>query len=370
MRKFGLILSAVLFGMLPALSRDKFVHPGVLNTAQDIAVIKKSVIEGDSLAVASYNLLKSNPAASYSYEMQGPFEKIARDGEYRHTKRPMEEDFGAAYLNTLMWVCTGDERHAEKAAEILTAYADTLKEIPESNDTPLLAGIEGFQIAYSAEILAHTYPCMGNERNEKVKKMLTGVFLPVIDKFFNTLPYTNGNWGAIINKTNMAIAIYIDDYARYDRALSFYTDGWDNGTLKHYISGKTGQIQESGRDQVHSMMGVGALAATCEIAWKQGDDLYSALDNRLFKGFEYLASYNLGNEVPFETWTDVTGKYSGWEKVSEQGRFRSIPIFFLPYNHYVKRCGLEMPYTSEMVEKNGAEGYDGCHPGFGQLIIK
>lgn len=42
------------------------------------------------------------------------------------------------------------------------------------------------------------------------------------------------------------------------------------------------------------MLGIGALATVCEIAWQQGDDLYSALDNRLMKGFEYVAKYNWG----------------------------------------------------------------------------
>ncbi|MEO6734007.1 MAG: hypothetical protein ABIN01_22485 [Ferruginibacter sp.] len=75
------------------------------------------------------------------------------------------------------------------------------------------------------------------------------------------------------------------------------------------------------------MLGVGALATVCKIAYNQGDDLYVAYDNRLLKGCEYVAKYNLGNDdVPFETWKDITGKYSEWTKISAIGRGRFIPV--------------------------------------------
>ena len=43
------------------------------------------------------------------------------------------------------------------------------------------------------------------------------------------------------------------------------------------------------------------MCEICEMAWGQGDDLYGAQDNRLMKGLEYTARYNLGYDVPFET---------------------------------------------------------------------
>lgn len=138
----------------------------------------------------------------------------------------------------------------------------------------------------------------------------------------------------------MAAAILWDNEEMYNKAVDFYLHANDNGTIAHYISGDTGQIQESGRDQGHSMLGIGALATVCEIAWQQGDDLYSALDNRLMKGFEYVAKYNLGYNVPFAVWKDVTGKYSNWTEISNKGRGRYMPIFEMTYNHllYGKGC--------------------------------
>ncbi len=56
----------------------------------------------------------------------------------------------------------------------------------------------------------------------------------------------------------MAAAILWDNEEMYNKAVDFYLHANDNGTIAHYISGDTGQIQESGRDQGHSMLGIGA----------------------------------------------------------------------------------------------------------------
>lgn len=41
---------------------------------------------------------------------------------------------------------TGEKTHAEKSLELLLGYAGTLKRIPETNDAPLLVGLEGLKI--------------------------------------------------------------------------------------------------------------------------------------------------------------------------------------------------------------------------------
>ena len=64
------------------------------------------------------------------------------------------------------------------------------------------------------------------------------------------------------------------------------------------------------------MLGIGCLAEIAEVAWNQGDDLYGALDNRIMKGCEYLSKSNLGYDVPFHVWKDLTGKYSNWQSLA------------------------------------------------------
>ena len=151
-------------------ARD-FVHPGVLHTEERMEQIRGLVESGEEPAWSSYLLLKEHPCAQPDYQLAGPFEVIARDGEFRHTKSKMERDFSAAYLNALMWVITKDEAHARKAAGVLAAYARTLKRIPDTNDAPLLAGLEGFKIIYALEVLKHTYPKLEKEEYEDAVRM-------------------------------------------------------------------------------------------------------------------------------------------------------------------------------------------------------
>lgn len=352
-----------------ALPARSFIHPGVLHTEERMAQIRRLVEAGTGEAYASYRLLAAHPCAQADYKLEGPFEVISRDGEFAHTKSKMERDFSAAYLNALMWAITGEEAHARKAAEVLAAYARTLKRIPDTNDAPLLAGLEGFKIVYALETLKYTYRKMPEKDYEDALRMFTRLFLPVLETFYKRNPYANGNWGAIVTKTYMAAAIHMDNEMMYEKARAFYLGGRDNGTLAHYIDGETGQIQESGRDQSHCMLGLGAMATVCELAWQQGDDLYSAKDNRLLKGYEYVARYNLGYDVPFRKWTDLTGKYCDWDKISEKARGRYMYVFDIAYNHYVNRMGLPMPFTKQVLEQLRPESYDRDQPGFGTLLF-
>lgn len=370
MRLISLAIALLTALLATAAQPTRFVHPGILHTPEQFAHMRSLIAQGDSDVVACYQLLRSHKCSQPDYQPYGPFETIARGGEFSHTKPFMEMDFSAAYQNALLWMLTGNEAHARKAAEKLCGYADTLKSIPDHNDGPLLVGLEGLHIAYSTEVLRHTYPGFTPRHAANVDRMLREIFLPVMEQFYTRPAYTNGNWGSIVTKAYMALAIMWDDSEMYARAKDFYLNARDNGTIANYISGATGQIQESGRDQGHSQLGLGALATICEMAWRQGDDLYSLLDNRLLKGFEYVAAYNMGQDVPFTQWTDVTGKYCNWPVVSDKGRGRFIPVYEMVYNHYVRRCGLEMPWTRAVIDHCGPEGYDRDQPAFGTLLFR
>jgi len=355
-------------------NKKMFIHPGILHTQKDFEYMRKLINDKTDPAYGSYLLLKEHKFSQADYRIEGPFSVISRDGEFGYTKLKMESDFHAAYQNAIMWMLTKDEVHARKALEILAAYADSLRMIPETNDAPLLAGLEGFKIIYTMEILKHTYCNAKTEyigALQKIEKMFRNIFIPVLENFYRHPPYTNGNWGPIVTKTYMAAGIYFDDYYQYERAKNFYLNGNDNGTIKNYIDGETGQIQESGRDQAHCQLGIGAMAVVCEIAWKQGGDLYSALDNRLLKGYEYVAKYNLRyDDIPFRQWTDITGRYNQWTKIADKARGELRPIYEIVYNHYVNRKKLRMPFSEKVLEKIRPEGFSGDQPpSFGSLLF-
>lgn len=350
----------------------EFVHPGILHTTASITRMQNFVNGNVSPAIDCYRLLQQSPLSLSSYEIQGPFTVISRFGQNTSsTKTPSEEDHEAAYLNAIMWCITRNPAHAQKSIEILNAYAGTLREIDMSdNDAPLCAALQGFLLANAAELMRHTYPSVSDTDVKSWENMFRNVFIPVLRNFFAKSPYANGNWGTAAIKAFMAFGIFLDDESFYNEAVTFFYEGHDNGSLTNYIM-ESGQCQESGRDQNHTMLGIGHLAEACEIAYNQGNEtLWSASENRLMKGYEYTAKYNLGYDVPFEPFTDVTGVR--WSNISDDDRGKFRPVFEIAYNHYVTRKGLEMPYTQQVISRISPEG-DAMwcdHPGYGTLLFR
>ena len=279
-------------------------------------------------------------AQQSDYKLAGPYEVVARDGEFRKSKGGSERDMKAA------WDCAQNGQH-EKALEIINAYANKLQRL-DGHDAPLCL-IQGYWLCRAMMIEKLIV------RSEKLKvdtmawkTMLRRAMVPTMDKFEANSPYANGNWGAIVNRFRMACALAIDDKTMYQAAIDYFLHANDNGALPNYVS-DSGQCQETGRDQGHAQLGLGAMCEICEMAWEQGDDLWGALDNRLMKGIEYTAKYNLGYDVPFETWTDCTGLYNDWMEPGAMGRGKLWQIYKMPYNHYVGRKGLKMPYTKKVL---------------------
>jgi len=343
----------------------KFLHPGILHTAADLERIKLKVKAGEEPWKSGFDLFRNSKFAQFDYKMRGPFDYAGRN-PIGHTKE-ITDDSIAAYQNAIMWAVTGEARHARKAAEILNAWSSTLKHFSEDKDTILAAGTFGFLFTNAAEILRYTYPEWKSSDVVPCQAMLHDVFYPVMKDFAT---FANGNWDAFCIRGLMAIGVFCDDPAMFKSAADYYRNGSGNGRLTHYVINDAGQCQESGRDQAHTQLGLGLLCDACQIAWNQGLDLYSDENNRLLKGFEYTARYNLGNDVPFTAFVDTTGKYR--QKMisgEKRGVFRSI--YELAWNHYNQIGGMEMPFSEQVLLKIRPEGAanlaDNC--GYGTLLF-
>ena len=352
----------------PVRAADAFVHPGILHTTADLARMRDGVAKGEEPWKSGYAVFAANPLSKADYAMKGPLEVTGRgpgEGAKLHTA-DAEHDCVAAYQNALMFAITGDAAHAKTARNILLAWAKTLKKI-DGRDKILGAGFWSFEFANAAEILRSTDPDWTPDDTARVQGMLKDVFYPVIQDFAT---FANGNWDGACIKGMMAIGVFCDDRAIFDRAVAYYRHGSGNGCITHYVINDAGQCQESGRDQAHTQLGLGLLAEACEVAWNQHIDLYSLADNRLLKGFEYTARYNLGEDVPFEKHIDTTGKYPQ-SKISPQSRGAFRSVWELPYNHYHNRLGLPMPWTLRVLEKIRPEGapFGADNPGFGTLLF-
>lgn len=347
-----------------------FVHPGLLHTTKDLNRMKEMVANGKEPWKSGFEKFKASPYSNAQWTPR-PAEHVERSllsGAGKNINF-LEADVSAAYQNALMWAITGDEAHAKTAVAILNAWSSTFK-VFDGTDVELGAGLCGFKLVSAAEIMRSTYPAWTPAEVKQCQDMFRTVFYPPIQYF---ALWAHGNWDLACMKAMMAIGVFCDDHAMFDRAVDFYYQGQGNGCLTNYIINESGQCQESGRDQPHSQLGIGHLSEMCEIGWSQGMDMYGAVNNRLLKGYEYTAKYNLGEEVPFEPHSDASGRFPA-SRISTNGRGNLRSIYEMVLNHYAIRVGVpaeQYKYTKMAADKLRPEGagFNADNPGFGTLLF-
>ncbi len=350
--------------ILDAKAGTSFVHPGILHTMSDLARMKSKVAASAQPYLDGYNVFRMHPLSSATYTVQGGFAEMGRRPDVNTVQS--ENDADAAYQTAIMWAITGDPAYANKSIQILDTWSAHLTTI-SGLDAILAAGFDGYKLVNAAEIIRYTNAGWSPTGIAAAEKMFRGVFYPVIQNF---APHSNGNWSLSCIMTMMGIGVFTDDHAMFGRAVDWYNSGSDNGRLTNYIINDTGQGQESGRDQGHAQLGIGCAAQSAEIGWNQGLDMYGAVNDRLLKGFEYTASYNLGNTVPFVATVDTTGQYPQ-SVISPIARGMLRPIYEMVYNHYKVRRGIPCPYTEQAAAKLRPEGaaIKADPPGFGTLLF-
>lgn len=343
-----------------------FVHPGLLSTQADFERAKREVASGTAPWVDDWRLLQSNSHDSLKY-MPRPEAVVIRGtsaGRHDENYAHLFNDVAAAYADGLDWKVSGDTAKADKAVQILNAWSSVLAQITGTSDKYLASGIYGYEMANAGEIL-RTYPGWQAKDFKKFQEMMLRVFYPMNRDFLAghnnaAIDHYWANWDLANDASMLAIGVLADRRDIYRQAVAYYLHGAGNGSLEHLVwklyEDGTGQWQEAGRDQGHSLLGVGLAGAICEMAWNQGDDLFGADDNRLLKGAEYVAKYNLGHDVSYTTYSnsDVTQKV-----ISAEARGGKRPIWELIYNHYVVLKGLKAPYVEQYAAQVRPEGGGG-----------
>ncbi len=359
-------LLGLFMGLLPfALGAESFVHPGLLHSRADLGRMRAAVAAQTRPTFAGWEIFARDPASRPDYAIQGPAAEIGRNPNAN--KAAYDTDANAAYHLALRWCLTGDRTAAAKAIAIVDAWSAALTTVT-GRDAVLMAGLGPFKMVNAAELLRHTGAGWPAADIARAERSFREVIYPALQNF---APFANGNWDTAAIKTVLAIGVFCDDRAIYERALRYYVAGPGNGRLTRYIVDSAGQCQESGRDQGHTQLGLGHLGDACEIAWQQGLDLYAYADHRLLAGFEYTARYNLGEDVPFAPMLDRTGKYRH-AAISSNGRGRLHAIYEQIFNHYVTRRHLPAPAVEKAVARLRPEGSArpaADHPGFGTLLF-
>ncbi|KAJ9150929.1 gpi anchor protein [Pleurostoma richardsiae] len=385
--------SSLLLSISPLVSA--FTHPGLLVADQDIDRAKEKIAAGEDPWLSSWNKLTSlvYSSASYTNNAVSNVSRIAT-GDYVANADLLWHDAAAAFNLALRWKISGNTSYADTAAKILVAWGETLESIGGADEAYLLAGLQGYELANAGELLRDYAPFAENGLST-FSTMLANIFLPMNIDFLNhvlgsehNVKHFFANWELANLASALAIAVLNDNQTAWDFSIDYFKNGVGNGAVNNAITniveepgtGKPlGQGQESGRDQGHSALDFQLLAAIGQQGWNQGEDLFGYNDSRILRGAEYFARYNLGNDVPFEPYTNGIVSYTN---ISSASRGAIRPTWELLYNHYVNVKGVEAPWTADYLNKTldyfgGFEGgagswgegsghYDGL--GWGSLL--
>ncbi|SFC66237.1 alginate lyase family protein [Spirosoma endophyticum] len=355
------------------------MHPGLLHKQADLDRMKAKIDANTQPWKASWDILVANSHSSLTRAFTNPVPAtIYRgfNGTNAENYASLFRDAASAYATALRWKITGDAAYAEKSIAIMNAWSASLTTISGTSDKFLLAGIQGYQLANAAEIM-RTYSGWAPADLARYQNWMLTVFYSMNHDFLvnhNGACISNywANWDLCNMASMLSIGVLCDRRDIYNEAVDYFKNGAGMGSIKNvvpYVYGDLGQWQESGRDQGHTVLGVALAGTFCEMAWNQGDDLYGYDDNRLLKGFEYIAKYNLGYEVPYTTYSNCIGVVQ--PIVSEDGRGNIRPVWELVYNHYVNRKGLVAPYITRFAQivrpEGGGGNYGPNSGGYDQL---
>lgn len=343
-----------------------FVHPGLLHNQADFDRMKTKVAAGAQPWKSGWDRLVANSHAALTYTARPvPIVYRGADGTHAENYAQLYNDAAAAYALAVRWEVSGDNAYADKSIEVLNAWSAMLTGIDGTSDKFLAAGLYGYQLANAAEIM-RTYAGWAASDFTRFQNMMRTVFYPMNHDFLvrhNGACITHywANWDLCNMDSVLAIGVLLDDRSIYEEAINYFKSGAGNGAIDKAVfyvhPGNLGQWQESGRDQGHNTLGIGLMGALCEMAWKQGDDLYGYANNRFLAGCEYVAQYNLGNDVPYMTYNNCDNVNQ--TVIAESGRGDDRPIWELVYNHYVHRRGLAAPNTAAYAARVRPEGGGG-----------
>ncbi len=362
-----------------------FVHPGLLHTQSDFDRIKAKVDAGTEPWLSGWVKLTANSRASLSYN-PSPVAKLIRGGSSAEEPEPDNysramNDVAAAYQLAIRWKISGNTAYADKAVQILNAWASTCKSINGNSNIALAAGIYGYQFANAAEIMRN-YEGWAEHDFKSFQGWMLEVFFPVSHAFLETHWGTCNshywaNWDLANLANIMSIGVLCDRVDLYKYAIDYLMNGAGNGNLKKCINNihlksvnddiALGQLQESGRDQGHSLLCIGLLGVICQTGYNQGEDIFAYDDNRVLKGAEYTAKYNFANlNVPFTEYTrnfkDAWSACGGVEThtiISDNGKGGLRPIWEILYHHYVVKKGIPARYVSMAARLHRIEGGGG-----------
>lgn len=367
-----------------------YTHPGLMFSSDQIQTIRTNYQNGMEPWVSAGNEILEEDGVRESkdggYVIKG-YETVVNQGNtiWTDTSTVKDSPYGfnnlfrqdcqTAYQDTLAYIITGETGYAQSAIKTLNKYA-ALSPAIDGHDAVFVAGQMAFRLCNTAEILRTATdekgePLWSKQDIFNFKSWMMEDFVPWIEDF------GEANGGACALKGMLAIGVFCENDAIYQSAVNaFFHD--ENIGVTAAIN-EFGQNRESGRDQIHSQLLIGHLA---EFAWSMYNqdpsiDCFGAGDNRILTGYEYMAKYMAGEDVPYDN-TFYSNNYVYSSVISSSNRGWLLPIYEIVYNYYVNIEDMdpsELPYTTQaatFVRNEGITcyngGYDTYHMiGYGTL---
>lgn len=220
-----------------------FVHPGIWHTHEDLERIRRNVRAGKEPWASAYAEFKEDQFSLSNYTMQGPYPVLERGLISNYSS--FTSDVRAAWQNALMWYITKDDAHYKVCTGILDAWGSNLTNII-GTDRSLMIGLEGDLFVNAAEIMRWE---AGWKEAGAAWQGGSGFSLQLYFLFSRQSAVVGqANYGMISIKSMLSFAVYLDDVALYNYAMSLYINDPCAGVPATYEP-KTGQSSESGRDQ-------------------------------------------------------------------------------------------------------------------------
>lgn len=399
-----------------------FVHPGALVTQADIDRAKRLIFEEkNSYMVRAWEILCSNQyAQANSGSWPTPVVQRGLTGDnYMNAARGA----AVAYQNALRWKISGDRAFADHAVETLMNWCNVTEAVTGNTNISLAAGLYGYGFANAAELM-RDYDGWKREDFERFKEWMVRVWYnPSIDFLrrrhdtWMNFRHPNcgerpghywSNWGLCNVLCVMSIGILCDDVHMYNQGVSFYkydhqgtfvedrtktpmiyNDGCNEfiGNLVPIMMpdergpfGYLGQMQESGRDQGHTVMALCCALDVCQIGFNQGDDLYAYMNDRIAAGCEYVCALNFagiaGADLPWYPYeyADCAGtRGASWQMFgpNEGGKGERRPNWDRIRGYYEGLRGVKLKYADKAAEllcpDGGGGNYNANSGGFDHL---
>lgn len=375
------ILTENIVELRDTLSPEGFTHPGISCDAETLRVMREKVIAGVSPWVDCFEGMRRTRFADPKRQ-PARVRQIVNDGGIGG----FAHDAHLAWVQTILYLVTGDENHRKLPVEIINWYGSRTEEsfFPRYfTDSHIKIGKYVYTLASAADILRATTP--GDSGLAVTPAMIDALqrncFLPIRENCIERNDYfMNQHSYAIMGF--LASTIMADEVDGYQRAVEWTTvnsttrnrgrDGSIKGQIRlvtrNDATGETVepnlQLVEMGRDMPHAegnLTNLLMMAKTIDFQKTKVDpvagtvtrrpDGVSAvrfLDDRLARGLALYTKFNMGFGLPWVptySETDPTHPDFGarYDHLSPRGR-GSFGSAFSYY--YLKGIGLDMEQGS------------------------